>query len=131
MSTLRKSRRAPGSILRLGPLLWAGLLGAFAAAASIGYVWHRDRNDRLLRENAQLRRQIEAQLKLNQELEAQLQWMTRPDVLAARARAMGMVQPGPGQILKVPLVPPGAAPDAGAFAQLVRRPSPVAAGGGR
>lgn len=130
MSTLRTSRRAPGSILRVGPLLWAGLLGAFAAAACIGYVWHRDRNDRLLQDNAQLQRQIEAQLRLNQELEAQLQWMTRPDVLAARARAMGLVQPGPGQILKVPLVPPGAVPDAGLLPQLVRRSPPAVSGGG-
>jgi cell division protein FtsB len=105
MAELRKSRRSPGSILRLGPLVWAGLLCAFLAAAAIGFVWHRNRNEQLLRANAKLRQEIEARLKLNQDLEAQLQFMTRPDVLAARARAMGMVQPEPAQILKVPLTP--------------------------
>jgi hypothetical protein len=105
MAELRKSRRSPGSILRLGPLVWAGLLFAFLAAAAIGFVWHRNRNEQLLRANAKLRQEIEARLKLNQDLEAQLQFMTRPDVLAARARAMGMVQPEPAQILKVTLTP--------------------------
>jgi len=105
MAELRKSRRSPGSILRLGPLVWAGLLCAFLAAAAIGFVWHRNRNEQLLRANAKLRQEIEARLKLNQDLEAQLQFMTRPDVLAARARAMGMVQPEPAQILKVTLTP--------------------------
>lgn len=107
MAELRKSRRSPGSILRWGPLVWAGLLCAFLAAAAIGYVWHRNRNEQLLRTNARLRLEIEARLKLNQDLEAQIQFMTRPDVLAARARALGLVQPEPAKILKVPLVPRG------------------------
>lgn len=107
MAVWRTSRRSPGSILRLGPLVWVGLLCAFLAAAAIGFVWHRNRNEQLLRANARLRQEIEARLKLNQDLEVQLQFMTRPDVLAARARAMGMVQPEPAQILKVTLVPRG------------------------
>lgn len=130
MSTQRKSRRAPGGILRLGPLVWAVVLAVLMAAACIGYVWHRDRNQSLLRDNARLRQQIEAQLKLNQELEAQLQWMTRPDILAARARVLGLGQPNPGQILRVPLLPPGTVPADGALPQLVRQaPTPKTGGG--
>ncbi len=82
-----------------------GLLCAFFAASGIGYVWHRNRNEQLLRDNAQHRRLWEALQKENQELEAQLQAMTRPDVLYARAKAMGLVQPDPSQILRVVLTP--------------------------
>ncbi len=125
MSTLRKSRRAPGGILRLGPLVWAVVLAVVAVASCIGFVWHRDRNQSLLRDNARLRQQIEAQLKLTQELEAQLLWMTRPDILVARARVLGLGPPNPGQILRVPLVPPGAVPADGGLPQLVRQtPAP-------
>lgn len=105
MATTRKSRKSPASILRFGPLMLTGLLCAFFATSGIGYVWHRNRNEQLLRDNARDRRLLEALHKENQELEAQLQALTRPDVLFARAKAMGLVQPDPSQIVRIVLTP--------------------------
>lgn len=129
---MRKSRKSPASILRFGPLMLTGLLCAFFAASGIGYVWHRNRNEQLLRDNAQQRRLLEALHKENQELEAQLQAMTRPDVLFARARAMGLVQPEPSQILRVVLTPkPAPVPRLPAMHIAAQPPAGAREGGAR
>ena len=53
---MAKSRKSPAGILRYGPLMLAVGLGGLLAASAIGYVWHRNRNEQLARENAQARR---------------------------------------------------------------------------
>lgn len=107
-----KSRKSPASILGIGPLLWTGVLCALLAAAAIGMVWHRDRNDRLLRQNAQHQRLLEVLRQENLRLEFQLQNLTRPEALFARARVLGLDRPSPDQILRVELTPAGSPPAA-------------------
>ena len=82
-----------------------GVLCAFFAAAGIGMVWHRNRNDELMRENAQRLRLIEVLHKENQRLEFQFQGMTRPEALFERARVLGLVRPEPSQVLHVEYTP--------------------------
>jgi hypothetical protein len=105
-----KSRKSPASILRLGPLLLAGALGGFLAVSAIGWVWHRNRNETLVRENAQVRRQLEMVQKANQQLEFELLGATRPEVLIEQARVLGLVRPDPAQVLHVELTPLGTHP---------------------
>lgn len=118
-----KSRRSPASILRLGPLLLVGALGGFLAISAIGWVWHRNRNEALVRENAQQRRQLETVQKANQLLEFGLLGATRPEALIERARSLGLVRPDPSQVLRVELLPLGAyAPPGPSAVQLAVRP---------
>lgn len=132
MNPARKSRRSPAGILQFQPVLGAAALCLALAGAGMGYVWNRNRNDAVLRDNARLRRQLETERKANQALEAQLQFLTRPDVLYQRARALGLVQPDPTQIIRVSLEPwpaPGGQP---AAVQLANRETlPVVPAGGR
>lgn len=102
---MAKSRKSPGNILRFGPLVLTGVLCAFFAGAGIGMVWHRNRNDELMRDNAQRQRLIEVLQKENQGLEFQFQGMTRPEALFERARVLGLVRPEPAQILRVEFTP--------------------------
>ncbi len=98
---MRKSRKTPASILRFGPLMLALLLCGFFAAAGIGYVWHRNRNEQLVRDNDQRRRLLDTLQKQNQQLEFQCLELTRPEVLAERARTLGLVRPEPSQLLRI------------------------------
>lgn len=102
---MAKSRKSPASILRFGPLMLTGVLCASFAGAGIGMVWHRNRNDELMRGNAQRTRLIDALHKQNQQLEFQFQGMIRPEALFERARALGLARPEPDQILRVELAP--------------------------
>jgi cell division protein FtsB len=104
---MAKSRKSPASILRFGPLMLAVGLGGLLAVSAIGYVWHRNRNEQLLRDNALTRRRLEGLQKQNLELEYRFLGLTRPEVLAERARALGMVRPDPDQFLRVELTPLG------------------------
>lgn len=102
---MAKSRKSPAGILRYGPLMLAVGLGGLLAASAIGYVWHRNRNEQLARENAQARRRLEALQKENLELESRFLGLTRPEVLATRAQALGLLLPDPDQVLRVELTP--------------------------
>lgn len=102
---MAKSRKSPAGILRYGPLMLAVGLGGLLAASAIGYVWHRNRNEQLARDNAQARRRLEALQKENLELESRFLGLTRPEVLATRARALGLLLPDPDQVLRVELTP--------------------------
>jgi hypothetical protein len=104
---MAKSRKSPGSILRFGPLVLAVLLCSFFAAAAIGYVWHRNRNEQLLRDNASKARLLDNIRKQSQQLEFVLLGATRPEALFERARTLGLVRPEPGQILRVEETPLG------------------------
>ncbi len=106
---MRKSRKTPASILRFGPLVLAFLLCGFFAAAGIGFVWHRNRNEQLARDNTQRRRLLDTLQKQNQQLEFQCLELTRPEMLYERAKALGLVRPEPSQILRVEMLPVGAA----------------------
>lgn len=106
---MARSRKSPGSILRFGPLLLALVSCGFVAASAIGYVWHRNRNEALVRENTLSRRQLEMLQKENQELEYRFLGLTRPEALAERARGLGLVRPEPAQVLRVELTAPGEA----------------------
>ncbi len=133
MGWTRKSRRSPSSILRFGPLVLSGMVCLSLAGAAMGYMWLRERNTTLQRQNAALRRQLETVQKETLALEAQLQALTRPEVLFARARILGLVAPEPTQILRVPLRPPTqpSQPNGGVpAAQLATRPGGAARGGG-
>jgi len=102
---MAKSRKSPAGILRYGPLMLAVGLGGLLAASAIGYVWHRNRNEQLARENARARRRLEALQKENLELESRFLGLTRPEVLATRAQALGLLLPDPDQVLRVELTP--------------------------
>jgi hypothetical protein len=122
---MAKSRKSPASILRLAPLRLAGLLGLFLAAAAIGFVWHRNRNEQLVRDNTQRRRVLETLEKQNQQLEYLLVGLTRPEALAERARALGLDRPEPAQVLRVELLPFAApAPPGAAAVDLAARRRP-------
>jgi cell division protein FtsL len=123
---MAKSRKSPASILRFGPLMLAvGLCGPVAVSA-IGYVWHRNRNEQLVRENALTRRRLEAQQKENQELEYRFLGLTRPEGLTERARVLGLDRPDPDQFIRVELPPMGslAAPARTSVSLAVRSPQP-------
>lgn len=120
---MKKSRKSPASILRVGPLKLAVVLGGFLAASAIGYVWHRNRNEQLARENTLNRRQLEWLQKENQELEYRLLGLTRPEALAERARYLGLVRPDPEQLIRVALTPMGSTAEAtGSAVRLAARP---------
>ena len=102
---MAKSRKSPAGILRYGPLMMAVGQGGLLAASAIGYDWHRNRNEQLARENAQARRRLEALQKENLELESRFLGLTRPEVLANRAQALGLLLPDPDQVLRVELTP--------------------------
>jgi hypothetical protein len=102
---MAKSRKSPAGILRYGPLMLAVGLGGLLAASAIGYVWHRNRNEQLARDNAQARRRLEALQKENLELESRLLGLTRPEVLVSRAHALRLFPPDPDQVLRVELTP--------------------------
>ncbi len=107
---MARSRKSPASILRFGPLLLALVSCGFVAASAIGYVWHRNRNEELARDNTITRRRFEVLQKENQELEYRLLGLTRPEALAERARVLGLVRPEPAQVLRVELTPQGEPP---------------------
>jgi hypothetical protein len=104
---MAKSRKSPGSILRFGPLALAFVLCAFFAASAIGYVWHRNRNEQLLRDNAQRVRILDSLRKQNQQLEFVFLGATRPEALFEQAKRLGLVRPEPAQILRVEETPVG------------------------
>lgn len=104
---MAKSRKSPASILRFGPLMLAVGLGGLVAISAIGYVWHRNRNEQLVREIALTRRRLEVLQKENLELEYRFLGLTRPEVLAERAKALGMIRPDPDQFIRVELTPLG------------------------
>jgi uncharacterized protein HemX len=96
-----KSRKSPSSILRFGPLVLAVLLCGAFATAGIGYVWHRNRNERLAGDNHQRRQQLDELRRHNQALERTLARETTPLALERRARALGLVMPQPEQVLRI------------------------------
>jgi len=120
-----KSRKSPAGILRFGPLLLAVALLGFLAVSACGYVWQRNRNEQLARENGLTRRRLEMLQKENLELEYRFLGLTRPEALAERARTLGLVRPDPDQLIRVELVPmePAALPPR-AVVSLAARPGP-------
>ena len=123
---MAKSRKSPASILRFGPLMLAVGLCGLVAVSAIGYVWHRNRNEQLVRDNALTRRRLEAQQKENQELEYRFLGLTRPEVLTERARVLGLDRPDPDQFIRVELAPMGslATPVRTSVSLAVRSPQP-------
>jgi len=123
---MAKSRKSPASILRFGPLMLAVGLCGLVAASAIGFVWHRNRNEQLVRDNALTRRRLEAQQKENQELEYRFLGLTRPEVLTERARVLGLDRPDPDQFIRVELLPMGslATPARTSASLAVRSPPP-------
>jgi cell division protein FtsL len=123
---MAKSRKSPASILRFGPLMLAVGLCGLVAASAIGFVWHRNRNEQLVRDNALTRRRLEAQQKENQELEYRFLGLTRPEVLTERARVLGLDRPDPDQFIRVELAPMGslATPVRTSVSLAVRSPQP-------
>jgi cell division protein FtsB len=86
--------------------------------ASIGYVWHRNRNEqlgRLLRQRAAALETLRLQ---NQSLDRQLEELRSPRALEAAIQRwrLGLVVPQPDQVLRLP----GTRPDA-----LLRLPASV------
>jgi hypothetical protein len=118
-----KCRKSPAGILRFGPLLLAVVMLGFVAVSAIGYVWHRNRNEQLSRENGAARRRLEGLQKANLELEWRLLGLTRPEALEARASSLGLVRPNPDHLLRVELVPlePAGGPSPGVVSLAVQR----------
>jgi type VI protein secretion system component VasK len=99
MARNRKHR----SEFRFGPALVAFALCLLLGTAGVGYVWQKDLIHDLGRDIRQLEKDIETMRQANKQAADQLAYLRSPRVLEARVRELnlGLVQPDPGQILRL------------------------------
>lgn len=97
-------RRSPSKGFRVGPLLLALGVCAFACGAGMGYVWHRNRNEQLNQQIRQAAAQLEQLRSTNLILDQQLDGLRSPRAIEAAVRRLnlGLLTPQPEQILRIP-----------------------------
>jgi Septum formation initiator len=88
--------------MRFGPALRAFLLCLFIGGSGVGYVWQKNQ----IFELGKQMKQRELRLKMlddqNKQLEQSLALLQRPAFLNERIKNLGLVQPSPSQIWRLP-----------------------------
>ena len=88
--------------MRFGPALRAFLLCLFIGGSGVGYVWQKNQ----IFELGKQMRLRELKLKMlddqNKQLEQSLALLQRPAFLNERIKNLGLVQPSPSQIWRLP-----------------------------
>ena len=100
---MSRNRKSQSAAIRFGPALKAFVLCVLIGGSGVGYVWQKDQIGRLGQQikSREIRlTQLEEQ---NDKLRRQLSTMCSPSFLELRIQELklGLVQPQPGQILRL------------------------------
>jgi hypothetical protein len=99
---MAKNRKYRSAALRFGPALKAFLLCLFIGGSGIGYVWQKNQLFELGRQIKQRETRVAVLSKQNEKLKEQLASMRSPFYLKERIKNLGLVEPLPGQIWRLP-----------------------------
>ena len=107
---MARNRKNQSAAIRFGPALKAFLLCLFIGGSGVGYVWQKNQIYDLGRQIGQREAQLADLRDQNKKLKDQLAMLHSPTMLDERVRALnlGLGQPQPGQIWRLP--EPAAAP---------------------
>jgi hypothetical protein len=106
---MARNRRTEPAAIRFGPAVKAVLLCLLIGGAGVGYVWQKDQITRLGDEKKKRELRLIALDEQNENLRKQLAFMRRPQFLEMRIKELnlGLVQPLPSQIIRLPEPLPG------------------------
>ncbi len=109
---MKRQRNSPPAGLRLGTLVLAMGLCVFFSGAGVGYVWHRNRNDRITAHIREERVRLQELRSQNEYADRQLESLRSFRVLeqAVERWNLGLVMPQPDQILRITETAHGAVP---------------------
>src|SRR5438045_205357 len=101
---MAKNRKYRSAALRFGPALKAFLLCLFIGGSGVGYVWQKNQLFELGRQIKQRELRLTTLSGQNEKLKKQLATMRSPAFLEGRIKDLnlGLVQPQPGQIWRLP-----------------------------
>lgn len=122
---MTKNRKLQSAATRWGPLLMASMLFGFSVLASLGFIWHRNRNEQLSRQIRNKQVVLEGLRMQNQSLDKQLEDSRSHRALEQRVQelGLGLAMPQPEQILRVAAgAPAGANPTTSPSRLMARAP---------
>ena len=101
---MARNRKHESAAIRFGPTLKALLLCLLIGGAGVGYVWQKDQIYQLGRQIKQREVRLRDLGDQNEKLQKQLGTMRSPGLLETRIKELnlGLVQPDPTQIWRLP-----------------------------
>jgi hypothetical protein len=112
---MARNRKHESAAIRFGPTLKALLLCLLIGGAGVGYVWQKDQIYQLGRQIKQREVRVRELVDQNEKLRKQLSTLCTPALLEARIKELnlGLVQPEPAQVWRLPEPSRESAPHAG------------------
>ena len=102
---MAKNRKNQAAI-RFGPALKALLLCLLIAGSAVGYVWQKSQIYQLGKQMREMESRRDKLVRSNQMLDGQLESLRSPVKLEPRGRSLGLVPQLPGQVVRLPEMPP-------------------------
>ena len=101
---MARNRKNQVAAIRFGPALKAFVLCLLLGGSGVGYVWQKNQIYELGQQMKKRETNLRTLQDQNEKLWKQLATMRSPKFLEARAKELnlGLVQPQPGQILRLP-----------------------------
>jgi len=99
---MARNRKYCSAAVRFGPALKAFLLCLIIGGSGIGFVWQKDQISRLGEQIKQRETRLGTAREMNEKLRKQLATMRSPAVLEERIKTLGLEQPQPSQIWRLP-----------------------------
>jgi cell division protein FtsL len=103
---MAKNRKNQAAAIRFGPALKALFLCLLIAGSAVGYVWQKSQVYQLGKQIRDLESRRDKLARNNQMLAGQLEVLRSPAKLEQRARSLGLVPQQPGQVVRLPEMPP-------------------------
>jgi hypothetical protein len=110
---MAKNRKHQSAAIRFGPALKAFLLCLLIGGSGVGYVWQKSQIDELGRQIKKRETRLAELQDRNKKMRDQLAILRSPAELVERARKLGLGQPQPAQVWRLPepVAPAGVAPE--------------------
>jgi hypothetical protein len=101
---MARNRKHQAAAVRFGPALKAFLLCAFIVSAGVGYVWQKQQINDLGKLILERERRLIALREQTEKLRRQLATVRSPQFIEMRVKELnlGLVQPQPGQVWRLP-----------------------------
>jgi hypothetical protein len=101
---MARNRKNQSAAIRFGPAVKAFLLCLLIGGSGVGYVWQKDQITQLGRQIKRRELRVSELKDQNEKLKDQLETMRSPRCLEARIKELnlGLVQPAPAQIWRLP-----------------------------
>src|SRR3954467_6390177 len=104
-SQMAKNRKYRSAAMRFGPALKAFLLCLFIGGSGVGYVWQKNQLYELAKQMKKSEMRLNMLNKQNETLKRSLAELQGPSHLNQQIKNLGLVQPLPSQIWRLPEPP--------------------------